>query len=357
MVDINLIKDDEEKEWEPDSPGADEFIGEATKDEMKLDPDEKVPSFDDVNLGGNANESLLDDEESEDEQYGIKGNGKMKKSPMWLWLLLGLVLVAVALYLFVLEPRFSKSRKAAAAGPRKRADSTQVAGGNKAGVPPQDSGRTALTQPGSGRPTALPESGSISYFIESSKSIFEQLTRSGQFGAVLITASRFFVEYVSQTPNAGSQIGNQVQALLGASKFTASPEEKHRTAGKMFYWGVVSGDLPKSYQRDNSIVAKQFSSLDGFVEGLRTFVRQYPLNIRSVQKLPSGSDRGQKQTNVRIIIDGSKTNGLLFLKTLQGFQGNFALDKLLIAPATYSDFTADKMKIVLDFMVPFSTSG
>ena len=95
------------------------------------------------------------------------------------------------------------------------------------------------------------------------------------------------------------------------------------------------------------------TTADGFVESLRGVVQQHRLTTKEVQKLFEGSYEGKRQAQVRMKIEGTKTNAMNFLNGLQNFSGNYGVTKLIIAPVTISDFGANQVKIVLDFLVSF----
>jgi len=361
MVDINLFKDDEdEKDWKP-TPGEGEELEGNRQEDLEFEEDVwETPALGDEDILGDE-ETIPDFEEpgeiEEEEDYEF-GDVKKKKTSVWLWFLMGIVLVCASLYLFVLQPRqigikrltTYVTKKPSEAG--KRVEEIQERGLDRDAALVDSSGVDR-----SGQVAAMVDSdysramGSVSTAVEASRAVFEDLTRHGQFGAVLLTGDRFFVEYVSETPGVAKAMGHRIQTLLGASGFKVSPEERHRTAGRIHYWGVVSGELPQKARGAARTPVQRFATAESFIEGIKGFVLQHRLTVRGLQKLSESSEEGTRQTCIRVKVEGSKTHALDFLESLKGFQGNYGLAKLLLVPSNYSDFKANQVKLVLDFLV------
>jgi hypothetical protein len=77
------------------------------------------------------------------------------------------------------------------------------------------------------------------------------------------------------------------------------------------------------------------------------------LTTKEVQKLFEGSYAGKRQAQVRMKIEGTKTDAMNFLNGLQNVTGNYGVTKLIVAPVTISDFQANQVKLVLDFLISF----
>jgi hypothetical protein len=209
-----------------------------------------------------------------------------------------------------------------------------------------------IADSGSGRSGMSPVLNATSSFVRASRTIVDEFTKHSQFAAFIMSGNAFHVGYVSETPNVAQAMSHKVMTLLQATGLKTSPEERHRTAGRIYYWGVVSGQLDGSASRIGS-GSQRFSTADGFVEGLRGMVQQHSLTTKEVQKLFEGAYDGKRQAQVRMKIEGSKTNAMEFLNGLQSFNGNYGVTKLIIAPVTISDFQANQVKLVLDFLVSF----
>ena len=368
MVDINLFKEDEEdKEWKPTLDDENVLEGELTKDldfgddiheppdlnkDMLLDDEEEIPDFKETD----------ENELEEDYEYG---EIREKKPPVLLWLFLGVVVIGVALYLFLIRSgRLSKSDIVNLISKRPAVSdslsSKQVSKEPSVGTEGQQT--DSQTQIAQGRPIServttmmnegsLQVKASVGTLVDASKIIVQDLSRYGQFGAMLISGDRFFVEYVSETPGVTKSMGHRIQTLLNASGHTVSPEERHRTAGRIHYYGVVSGGLPKKSGFVIQPGTGRYTSVDQFVSGVNTLSLQNRMVIQETQKFSDRSDRELKQAFVRMKMEGSKENALAFMESLKNLQGSFGLAKVLIVPANYSDFTAGQVKVVIECSV------
>ena len=358
MVDINLFKEEEEekegREWETPREEEDTFGHEATEgmggfdedlpeqlpldDEEILGDEEAVPEFEEPEEGGHY----------EDYEYG---EGRERRGALWFWVFLGVVLVGAALYFFVFQPR----RQAQVV---EKTTSPEAGAAEEPVVEEEPTQETPASVPE--RVAAVVDSGtvgvsrSVSNLVQATKPVFENLSHQGQFGAILLEGDRFFVEYVSETPGVAQAMGHRIQTLLGGTGFTVSPEERHTTAGKVYYWGVISGELPEKASMEPGMISsgpKRFANPESFVEAIRGLVGQHRLAVRGTQVMSEVVEAGVRQKPVRIKIEGNKQGVLSFLESLRQFQGNYGLSKLLLVPSNYSNFKAEQVKLVLDFWV------
>jgi len=355
MVDINLFKEDDEEKDREATPGEGEKLGGHREEELGagediwetsplddedlFDEEEAVPDFEEPDEG----------EQEEDYEFGdIK---KKKTSPL-LWLLLGVVLIAAALYLFVLQPRQIGIKRLTTRVTQKPSEEIQERGVDQG---PALGDSSDVVRPGQVATMVVTDPskvmGSVANAVDAARGVFNDLTQHNQFGAVLLTGDRFFVEYVSETPGVAKAMGHRIQTLLGVSGFQVSPEERHRTAGRIHYWGVVSGELSKRSSGMARSSAQRFATTDSFIGGIKGLVSQHQLTNRGVQKLSEVSEKGTRQISIRVRIEGDRTRALNFLESLKGFQGNYGLAKLLLVPSSYSDFRANQVKLVLDFLL------
>jgi hypothetical protein len=359
MVDINLFKDDEEeKEWKP-TPGEGEELGGEPKEDLGLDGNVSESSLlDDEGLLGDE-EPIPDfgepEEKEKEEDYEF-GEVKEKKTPVWFWAFLGIVVVGVFLYLFVYLPQQNKTKRAASPEVRRPAltdrlkQESQARGQITSAV---DSG--TASQPSSiQRRVGAAGVRSVDVFVEATKVIFANLTQEGQLGTIILDGDRFHVGYVSETPNVSQAMGHRIKTLLGASEFRVSPEDRHRTGGRVHYWGVVSGVLPQKSLGLVQTSTKTFATADSFIEGMKGLVQQHRLALQQTEKYSERSEKGIRHVPVRLKIEGSKTQTLTFLDALKGFQGNYNLAKLTLAPVVISDFQANQVKLVLEFQIAVS---
>jgi hypothetical protein len=361
MVDINLFKDDDEdeKKWDS-SPGKSEGLGDDFKDDFDLGGGlTDGPHLEDDSLLGDI-DAIPDLEESmengKEENYEIGDDVRKKTSPV-LWIVLGIVLIAAFFYWFVYQPAekkklkipnlvMSRNRQIPAGQTQ---DSTQLGERSLTQKPPQNIPSSTVTEVMNGD---LPkEIVPIPTSIEATKAAFYDLIHSEQFAAVLIYGNRFMVEYVSETPGIANSMGHRIQTLLGSAGYKVSPEERHRTAGKIYYWGVVSGVLPQPAKIISQVAIKQFSSKDAFITEIRSISTQHKVVIQEVDKMASSIEKNKNQFLVKMTIAGSRGNIFAFLDALKGMQGSFVLTKLLLVPELYSDFKAEKVKIVIDLLV------
>ncbi len=371
MVDINLFKEEEgeEKEWDSTSDEGEELedalqdedlglsdddIADTSpieEDDLLSDDDEVIPDFGET----------VDGDQEEDYEFG---EVRQKKTSPWVFVALGVVVIAAAVYLFIIQPK-EKAAQIASMPHVRRPAAMQTA------TQPTESQQTApsTTQPDSSKTSTVPPAqsvavsggtgsgiapvvGSTASFVRASRTIVDEFTKRNQFAAFIMSGNQFHVGYVSETPNVANAMSHKVGTLLSASDLKTSPEERHRTAGRIYYWGVVSGQIGAAGQPVSS-ESRTFTTTDGVVEGLKGVVQQHRLTTKEVQKLFEGSYEGKRQAQVRMKIEGNKADAMNFLNGLQNFNGNYGMTKLIIAPVTISDFQGNQVKLVLDFLVSF----
>ncbi len=352
MVDINLFKEDEDKEKEKkeeeesvpkegedieDELGDDFLFDEESSKSESLDDelfDEEIPDLEEIEERGEA------------EDYDF-GETKKKKTSVGVWIALAIVVIGTGIYMFVLQPREQKSVKKSAP----KVIRPPLHGVVSAGKERPDSAvsskkvKEIMRSSNSGIP------GSTPIFSNASIRVLKDLSESNQFGAIVLMKDRFFVEYVSETPNVSKSMGHRISTLLNATNRKVSPEERHRTGGKIYYWGVVSGKLPQSLGTSSAATPQRFASADDFIRAVKTVFVQNGLQVYGLQKLYENSEK--RESYIRVQARGTKENTLKFLGRLNSFRGNFVLSKLTIAPVLISDFQAKRVKVVLDFIVNY----
>lgn len=366
MVDINLFRDEEEKEekggkdqWEAPEGDEDLLDKELGHELMFEEESSKPSSLFDEELLSEEEEAIPDfdvPEDTDKEDYEF-GEVKARKTSPGVWIALGVVIIAAALYLFVLQPKGSQPQGTSPSVKRptsvvKRPQSMQQDTAEQSA--PESSTEPKTTE----HVTQMIDRGGtvyrvpISTLVNASRAAYEDLSRQRQFGAVLINGDRFHVEYVSETPNVANAMGHRIKTLMGAASFKASPEDRHQTSGKFFYWGVISGVLPKVRTAGPPAAgAARYTTEAQFKTAAQQLLARYQMPSREFVKLSESREAGGKQLLIRIKTDGSRTNALAFLNGLKGFEGNHHVLKLLLAPVEYADFQGDRVKIVMDFAV------
>ena len=350
MVDINLFKNgggegEEEKEWDSKSPEGNDFEDDL-KDGLGFDEDLSTPeSFDDSKL---LDEEPLPDFDEPDEENPRDGDYefgdvKEKKSSLWIWILMGIIVVTVMLYVFYIQPKqIAKSTKVVRAIKPPTIPPKTTADKGVASVKQGEAKPVAGTPVGEspvGESTDFP----ATTYVDASKVIFEDLSAKAQFGAILLNGDQFLVEYVSETPGVADQMGQKIKTLLGIGTYKVSPEDRHRTAGKIYYWGIVSGQLAKAKEaKPVPPGSKKFASAGVFVQSIKDLAGKY--NLETIVTTPVDS-------KVTIKIEGANSNVLQFLQSLKNMSGNYKLEKLFMSSLDYSDFSGNRLKLILDCQI------
>ncbi len=366
MVDINLFKDEDEEKWESDSGGeekndsGDDLIDEfpideeltqssALSDKDLLNSDEPIPDFDE------PEENMLE----EDYQFG---DIKEKRTSPWIWVALGVVLAFAAFYFFYYLPKQPQSEPIVARMPSglnegdvssEQEQTADIVEDNvdsdsrESGVV---TGEGTASREAENQISGLNALASVGTVVNASVAVFNNLTQTGQLGTIVLEGYRFHVGYVSETPGVAQAMGERIQSILGILEFDVSPEDPHRTAGKMHYWGVVSGVIPQKTSTPlPSSESRQFTTTDQFIQEMNTLVQNNRLSVQETQKFSERFEEGLNQIPIRMKIEGNKAQTLGFLNALKGFQGNYRLLKLTMAPVDISDFQANQVKLVLEF--------
>ncbi|HHS13231.1 MAG TPA: hypothetical protein ENN03_05620 [bacterium] len=366
MVDINLFRDEEEKEekdkkdqWETPE-GDDDLLDKELGDELMFEEESsKSSSLFNEELLGEEEEAIPDfdvpdDTDKEDYEFG---EVKARKTSPGVWIALGVVIIAAGLYLFVLQPKGSRPKEAS---PSVKRPASVV---RRPQTMQEDAAQELTPQPAS-KPQATEHVAEMvdrtstvyrvptSTMVNASRAAYEDLSRQRQFGAVLINGDRFHVEYVSETPNVANAMGHRIKTLMGAASFKASPEDRHQTSGRYFYWGVISGVLPTVRTAGTPAAGTaSYASEAQFKTAVQQLITKYQMASREFVKLSESREAGGRQLLIRVKTDGSRANALAFLNGLKSFEGNHHVLKLLLAPVEYADFQGDRVKIVLDFAV------
>ncbi len=372
MVDINLFKEDEEKEWQPDSEGNENESQDTFDDDLgfddTLDGDEDVereeaPSDNEDFLGEDEAIPEFDDEEDDIEAEDLDqeldydyGEAKDKKAPVWLWIVLILVVLGAGFYLFVYpkmtppistdiprQQEISQTKKT----PGIKPDSTKADSAAAATLSQIQQQTTTIKDPSAQtRPARFIQSNNAA-LISVSETIFNNLAQQNQFGAMLISENQFMIQYASETAGVAQAMGHRIKTLIGVSEIKISPEDRNVKGNRVRYEGVISGTLPDKTYRVSNPVVKQYANARSFEQDIRGMLSQYKLKIQSIQKL-SATSEGEP---VRIKAEGSRPNILGFMNSLKNIQGNLHMEKLFLSPASHTDFDAENVKLVLDFVV------
>ncbi len=359
MVDINLFKDEEEEEWKSDSGGkkegesGDELIKEFGMDENLAG----ASALSDEDLLNNE-ENMTDLDEPEDKDVGSDyqfGNTKKRKTSPVVWIALGIVLVFAAFYFLYYLPHQPQVTNIIRRPQVQEDTLSQGRSPGSVGVTADSISAESSVSKVSSQvvdSSLLNELASVGSVVDAGVAIFQNLTQEGQLGTIILDGYNFHVGYVSETPGVSQAMGYRIQTVLGTSRFEVSPEDQHRTAGRVHYWGVVSGVLPKKQgEATNILTGKQFATSDNFIQEVRVLVQNNRLSVQEMETFSIRSEGGFNQIPVRLKVEGTKAQTLTFLNVLKGFQGNYRLSKLTIAPVDISDFNANQVKLVLEFIV------
>ena len=372
MVDINLFKEgEEEMEWESsgdmdDQPSNDDVSAGIPEDPSKnLDDDfgddfdfdqeefDEADSLDDDSFlddhdGEGELEPLKDEDEFEEEDYDF-GDSKEKKVSVWLILVLGLVVILAAVYFLWYQPKMKKIKQPVVTSSRtvaprtaqspvqKDTTATETVGGDtvQAETPPVVTQQTAIA--GTSNNTRI--------LVQPIKTVVQNLSNTGQFGSVIVTGNRFFVEYVSDSPNVSDAMAYKIKTLLNVSDVKKSPEEKYNRGGKVRYSGVISGVIPGAPETLKPIGSARYSSKNDFINQMKQLAQQYGMVYKSAKTLDS-----EKDLIVQMKVEGNQSKAIQFLDALGGKSGNYAVSKVLMVPKEYSDFNASTVRVVIDFV-------
>lgn len=385
MVDINLFdeNDDEQSEnddWgdspselsdsEPgirDSDGTDPFGGDddisfgddlsgsAKKaDASFLDDDDAIPDFDEP------------EEDLQDDNYSFGEVKKSGSSKTLLLLALVLVLCAAAYYQFIWAPSKSKIKKPVRTTAQvkppvvipKASDTTSAQTGDpSAPLVSTTSGQTANQTKGAAPnqnqtvpPPVAGSKNSIVSTINATKTLLSRLADQNQFGIVLIEKKQFMVQYVSNLPGKSKEIGEEIQTLLKAESYTIAPEDQHKTGDQLYYWGVVTGQLPNMII-ERPATATGVANLEALLSQIQSKATQNNLIARDVQKFPQLFYNGEQRYPGRLVVEGNKPQIFAFLNELQTIPGGWGISKIMMAPQKISDFAANELKVELKVWV------
>jgi len=408
MVDINLFKDEEGDELEPkpeqemdfsldddissldDDP---EDMSAVTADKPDeglgdvLDFEDDLDGFEDDNVLDLDDDSLLGDDfaEAGDEPEAVDnltdyeyGDVRTKRTPILVWAIMGLVVIAILLYVLVLQPKMAKEKLAAAKktvtntnlppavnpAANSLTDSTRIdtinIATNTAPISTTEDTATVKVdkidkaadkvvkkKPVSVTPVKVEGFGSKATYARVASKIVSELSSTGQFVAILLSGTNFTaIQYVSETPNVAKAMRHRIVTLLNLKNTKTSPEERHRTAGKIYYYGVVSGVLPGGSGKSS---ATGYISFADFKKDINASIRKHGVNLTDIQKLYEKRISGKKQTDIRVKIVGNKSNLINFIQNIGSIKGNSHITKLILAPSEYTDFKASRLKLVLEF--------
>jgi hypothetical protein len=342
MVDINLFEDEDEqlgkKEKAGDPAGKKEsgLSGDPLKeDDFNFDEDPAGVSLDPF---GESEIKPEFDSENADRQKSGKGGGKTKKvSPVFI--VLGVVVLAVVVFVqfFMPSPKPAPKLRQLRPGLQVKPDTAKIGAGNisQKNLPPSGS--------------ALEEASSQTVkYVETTKTILENLGRDGQFGVLLLKGDQFFVEYTTADRGLSETMGRKIQTMIGADGFKVSREEKRTVNQTTWYFGVVSGKMPAVKP---AVPKPQKTTADQFIEQLKSLVSQKGLSNSKIQKFSEYSRNMKLQTPVSLRAEGIRKNAVAFLESCKTLQGNYELQTLLVSPLEIADRQANQVKVVVDFAV------
>jgi hypothetical protein len=353
MVDINLFDDEEEKsgkrenDWDstPDKPEGKK--PESLKDDLNLDDDfgNTASLGDETLLGEEEVVPELDDSESKGTggDYGSRSSKKKKTQPVY-FVILALFFVIAVVYVYFM----TQSRKG---GGRKTLSSKQTASLTKPGS-------VSTARKGAGRTGASADSirsvaatgAKLTGPIELAKTVFDDLSRQSQFGAILLDGERFAVEYVTDSPGGSQEMGKRIQKIIGISEFKSSPEEKHTLNGRTTYWGVISGTIAVKPVPGFQTTSAKFATADQFAEQVKGLAKQNKLAFVDVKNRFSGPSE-TRNAGFRLRGEGGKSQVLAWLEQISKFQPNCSVRTLFLVPMDYFDQKANNIKLVLDVSI------
>ncbi len=382
MVDINLFKDEdeEEKEMGPSSGGG-EFEEPDLDDALDFGGDlvdfeegEQAPVLD----GG---EGLLDIDDAPPEIDGSEdldkeldyeyGQIEKKRTPVWFWIFLAAVVIGVFVYLFVLAPYLAQrqlaSNKKILSGQVKQpvqqqsteqlqptdqqqpADQTQPSEqqGEKPAEETEDIVPSVVQASGlQGRQ----EIGSEKVFSDAAIKIVQDLSRSEQFGTLLISGPDFIaVQYVSATPKVAGAMEYRIKTLMGLQSVKVSPEERVRLSAGVFYFGVVSGRLNTGQPTSTARSGSTYTTASQFSSGVSAFLTKQGCKVVGIIKLVERPIGGKQQVDFRVKATGTQAQVRALLSNLTSLGSNAFIMKLILAPSHNTDFKAENLKVVLEY--------
>jgi hypothetical protein len=342
MVDINLFEDDDEQPGKKDKTGDPSgkresgLSGDSLKeDDFNFDEDPAGAALDPF---GESEPKPEFDTESSNRQKTGKGAGKAKKvSPVLI--VLGVLVLAVVVYMQFFMPSSKSGSKPQRFQPafQIKPDSAKIGTGAAA----------MRTVPPSGGAIGDASIQTVKY-IETTKTILENLGRDGQFGVLLLKDDQFFVEYTAANSGLSETIGKKVRDMIGADGFTVSKEERHTAGQTTWYFGVISGKLPNMKP---AVPKAQKATADQFIEQLKGLISQKGLSNSKIQKFSEYTRNMKLQTPVSLRAEGDRKNAVAFLESCKILQGNYELMTLLVVPLEITDRQANQVKLIVDFAV------
>lgn len=342
MVDINLFDENDtekSKKWDDDDSGSHSLGPEDLDEDLTFDSKKTTPKDQEDPFQG---EDTVPDWGEPDEEPGmIPAEPKKKKSSIGLLAVLGVLLIAATIFFLYIYPSMMKPKTG------RRPVGPATTGRTVPAVKPAED----ATKPGI-RPDSLRtagRAGSIFTGVQAAQKVFLSLSEQGQLGVVIINPKQFMVQYVSETPNAAEAMGHRVQILLGVSKYTSSPEDRHQTAGQTRYWGVISGQWNQPLTDPVATAGVASMNMDMFIGLLKEISQKKGLTYRDVQKFPALKEGAVSKSPARMIIEGEKAKVVEFLSDLERIEGRWGISKLLIAPLKIEDFYARQAKLDIEF--------
>lgn len=351
MVDINLFDEEDdkagkkEKDWDSTLGKAEGPKSDSFKDELSLDDDLGSSSLGDEGLLGEEEvvPELEEAESPDNEDKHKSGGSKKKKTPASYYLILAVAVIAAAVYTYMtVKSKGGKIPKTTSS------IKTSIAYQSPSTMP-------SATRPGMGRTgtdsakIGFAGSGVSSGLIDLAKTVFGDLSKQEQFGAVLMDGDRFAVEYVSSNPAVSKEMGKRIQGLMGSTNYIYSPELRHQIDGKTTYMGVISGVIEKKGTSGTKPSVAQFTNSNQFEDQVKGFAKQNNLSGVDVRKLYGTQATGQIEYRLRV--EGSHTQAMGWLEQMKKIQPPSKIKTLLIVPMDYSDRKANNIKVVLDLSV------
>jgi hypothetical protein len=346
MVDeINLFEDDEGQTAKHgksgDSPSRKDgdLAGDSLKsDDFSFDDELTEPSLD--QFDSEIEPEFTDDKSPAEKSRRSKGRGNAQKSSPTILVIGGLIVAAFLVYQFILKPSTAKPRKPA----QTRVRTVPIAPGTPADTTRRPAPQATAIAPGAGS-----AAGTTVKYVESVKTIVENLGKDGQFVTVILDGDQYFVQYASAGRGVSDAMGKRIQGLLGADAYKASPEDRHKIAGSDWYCGVISGRLAIAKSLAPAAGAK--TDAEAFKSRLSGLAGEKGLTNLKIQKVRETTLNGKLQTPIRLRAEGPRPAAMAFLDGLKSLPANGRMSKLLVAPLDITDLHAEKIKLVVDFSV------
>ncbi len=340
---------------EEDSPGGsfDDGLGSDESIDDALGFDDDFTESDNLDEGAMMEEDLsgLDDDMGimDEEDYDF-GSGGAQKNMKWVWaalIIVGLAIVVI-LYKDMIFSMINGSPEPAPKTTRVTRAAKVPAGTRPAGGAAQPAA-SAVDSTGTpaGTTAGLPAVKTQNQLTGVSIKLFNELSSKDQFNMMIVDKDRFAVEYASTISGAAGTFADRIKTLTEAAAVVSSPEDAHTVNGTTYYFGVISGKFNPSGMA-SALKGAGFQNDDAFVNTVKSRIQQQGLGLTSQKKRSSQTNGGQNQSNFEFVVEGEKAKAVSFLRSLGAMGGAWEPLKIRISPTDLNDFSADRVKLVLD---------